>query len=460
MAGWKAALALISLGLSLLLWVNGLLQSLERPSVGNDLAVRQLELSLLAAPQLPPRLRPALVGENPEAALLEEFRRQAKVAPSAEGANVSPESHRTLLTRALLLLRAAEPASAAPLLEQLRDRGDPVHQPLVTFLLEGAPRDGGPEAVALPLPTDPLLRRLSCEVLGGGAERCAVPAAERRAVLQLIGVNVVPALALLAGIVLLTREAWVFGRGRLPAFVPLIGPELGIVDLILLIAGGFVLIGEVFVPALVSPLIAALLPALGIRPPLADGLTVLGLYLSLMAAPLALLALMLPGGGEPPALGWLQFRWRPLSSAWRSAFRFLLMALPLVSLAGLIQQAIWGDPGGSNPLLEMVLRSDSAFALLCFAFTAVVLAPLFEETIFRGVLLPVLSRQLGSLWGVLLSSAVFGLAHLSIGELPPLFVLGLLLGWLRLSSGRLSAAIWLHAMWNALTFSNLVLLGR
>jgi membrane protease YdiL (CAAX protease family) len=458
-AGLKAVLALISLGLSLLLWVNGLLQSLERPSVVNDLAVRQLELSLLAAPQLPPRLRPALVGDDPEAALLEELRRQAKEAPS-EAETEPAESHLTLLARALLLLRAAEPAAASPLLEQLRDRGDPAHQLLVAYLLEGRARDGGPETVALPLPTDPLLRRLSCEVLGGGAERCAVPAAERRAVMQLIGVTVVPALALLAGIVLLTREAWLFARGRLPAFAPLIGPRLGFVDLILLIAGGFVLIGEVFLPALVSPLIDSLLSSLGIVPPLADGLSVVGLYLSLMAAPLVLLAVMLPSGGEAPALGWLQFRWRPLSSAWRSAFRFLLMALPLVSLAGWLQEAIWGDPGGSNPLLEMVLRSDSALALLCYGFTAVVLAPLFEETIFRGVLLPVLSRRLGSLWGVVLSSAVFGLAHLSIGELPPLFVLGLLLGWLRLSSGRLSASIWLHTLWNALTFSNLLLLSR
>lgn len=215
-----------------------------------------------------------------------------------------------------------------------------------------------------------------------------------------------------------------------------------------------------FLPALVSPLIAALLAAWGIKPPLTDGLTVLALYLSLMAAPLALLLVLLPSGGEPPPLGWLQFRWRPLASAWRSALRFLLMALPLVSLAGWIQQAIWGDPGGSNPLLEMVLRSDSSLALFCFAVTAVVLAPFFEETIFRGVLLPVLSRRLGSLGGVLLSSAVFGLAHLSIGEFPALFVLGLLLGWLRLSSGRLSASIWMHALWNALTFSNLVLLGH
>jgi membrane protease YdiL (CAAX protease family) len=71
----------------------------------------------------------------------------------------------------------------------------------------------------------------------------------------------------------------------------------------------------------------------------------------------------------------------------------------------------------------------------------------------------VAARELGSGWGVVISAAVFAIAHLSLGELPPLFVLGLGLGWLRLSSGRLGASVLMHALWNALTFSNLVLLG-
>ena len=45
--GWKLALALVSLALSLLLWLNGLVDSLSRPSVGGDLNLRQLELALL-----------------------------------------------------------------------------------------------------------------------------------------------------------------------------------------------------------------------------------------------------------------------------------------------------------------------------------------------------------------------------------------------------------------------------
>jgi membrane protease YdiL (CAAX protease family) len=38
-------------------------------------------------------------------------------------------------------------------------------------------------------------------------------------------------------------------------------------------------------------------------------------------------------------------------------------------------------------------------------------------------------------------------------------MLGLGLGWLRLSSGRLGASVLMHSLWNAMTFANLVLLG-
>ena len=62
--GWTTVLALISLVLSGLLWLSGLVDSLQRPSVGNDLELRQQELAALAAPGLPPSLGRALAGEH------------------------------------------------------------------------------------------------------------------------------------------------------------------------------------------------------------------------------------------------------------------------------------------------------------------------------------------------------------------------------------------------------------
>ena len=421
---WKQLLALLSLALSLLLWLNGLLDSLSRPSVGQSLNRRQLELAVLAEPQLPAPWRPLLAGPQPRRALAEAL---------ANDSNAGD----TPAAPALQLLRQG--------LERLQAGDTEAAQAPLQALLADPALAGSPDA------------RLAAALLRPQAP--AVQAEGRRAALRLVGVTVVPAAVLLLGIALLLRELWSRWRGRSPEPPPLQGPPLGGLDVVLLIAGGFVVVGELLTPLLVAPWLSGLLTASGITSPLREGVSVLGLYLALMAGPLLILVLQLRGLGPAPEGGWLQFRWSPLGSALRRALRTLLMVLPLVSLAGWLLERVWSEGSGSNPLLELVLNSHNLPALACFGFTAVVLAPLFEETIFRGVLLPVAARQLGGGWGVLISAAVFAVAHLSLGELLPLLVLGLGLGWLRWSGGRLGSCVLLHALWNGLTFTNLVLLG-
>jgi membrane protease YdiL (CAAX protease family) len=230
------------------------------------------------------------------------------------------------------------------------------------------------------------------------------------------------------------------------------------VDVTLLIAGGFVLVGEVLLPALLQGPTQALVQKITLAPAPAQGLQVLIQYLLLMLAPLLILHLLLRGR-QAPAGGWLQWRWRPLFKALTEAIGALLMVMPLVALASWLLSLVWSEPGGSNPLLELVFHSGDRLALFCLGLTATVLAPLFEETLFRGVLLPVLAQRLGGLGAVLASAAVFALAHLSLGELVPLFVLGVGLGLLRWRTGRLAPGVFMHGFWNALTFINLISLA-
>ncbi len=466
--GWKGPLALLCLAISLLLWLNGLLASLDRPSVGDDLSRRQLELAVLAAPQLPASLVEPLAGADPEAALLEHLR--LEIDRRQEAGEPAPAD--LLLERALLLRRQQDRRQGDALLQQVRSRSaeDPHSSAAERQLARALLADRAPAAGAIANPAEarrraaalgrgPLLEQLSCAALAGSPEACGAEAAARRAARQLLAVTLLPPLILLLGLGLLLRQLWLRWRqGALP-LAPLQGPALGGVDVVLLVAGGFVVVGELVTPVVLTPLVQRGLAGLGLSGPLRDAASVVALYLGLMAAPLLILALMLRGLGPAPAGGWLQFRWVPLAGTLRRALGGFLMVLPLVSLVGWLQGQLWSDAGGSNPLLELVLKSQNLPALACFAVTAILLAPLFEETVFRGVLLPVAARELGGPWGVVVSAAVFAVAHLSLGELPALFVLGLGLGWLRLSSGRLGASVLMHALWNAMTFGNLVLLG-
>ena len=75
-----------------------------------------------------------------------------------------------------------------------------------------------------------------------------------------------------------------------------------------------------------------------------------------------------------------------------------------------------------------------------------------------SILLPILSRDFGVIWGIIISSFIFALAHLSIGEMPPLFILGIGLAITRMASGKLLSSVIMHSLWNGFTFFNLFLL--
>ena len=453
--GWKTLLALLSLALCALLWVGGLIDSLERPSVVDSLSLRQLELGALAAETVPEGFRPLLAGEAPRQELKQELRRQLEA---------SEEPPLALRRLELALLERSEAAPAGLIddteLGQLATQVDAGRRPLIEALLQGRPVDRQQRRQLLaPWSAPVMVQQLVCEQLPGDPGAC--PAEERslRLLLMLLAVTTLPALFLLAGVALLLRQGWMAWRQRLPAAPPLLGPPLSPVDVTLMIAGGFVVLGEVVVPIVVQPPLQIALQRLAAPRALSQGIEVLVLYGALMTVPLLLLALMLPRRTPRPAEGWLQWKWRPASSAVSSAIVGLLMVLPVVTATSWIIDRVWSDPGGSNPLLELVLTSADPLALGCFALTALVVAPLFEEVLFRGVLLPVAGQRLGGAGAVVLSAAIFAIAHLSLAELAPLFVLGLGLGWLRWRSGRLGSAVLMHALWNGLTFMNLLFLA-
>jgi membrane protease YdiL (CAAX protease family) len=80
----------------------------------------------------------------------------------------------------------------------------------------------------------------------------------------------------------------------------------------------------------------------------------------------------------------------------------------------------------------------------------VVVAPIAEEIVYRGVLLPSLGARWGLIGGLVVSSAVFSAVHLSVFGFVPLLVAGALFGWLFIRSESLWVAITAHAAYNAL----------
>jgi membrane protease YdiL (CAAX protease family) len=84
-----------------------------------------------------------------------------------------------------------------------------------------------------------------------------------------------------------------------------------------------------------------------------------------------------------------------------------------------------------------------------FFIVGAVFAPFVEEIFFRGFLFQGFRERYGWKVGMLLSSAIFGAAHLDLAALIPTFILGNVLAYLYHRSNSVWPGIFLHFLVNA-----------
>ena len=132
----------------------------------------------------------------------------------------------------------------------------------------------------------------------------------------------------------------------------------------------------------------------------------------------------------------------------------LLAAWGLQFISGIVLTYI-GWPPGEQVAVTLISGAKSWRMRVYLGVFAIVLAPVAEEFIFRGLLYPFI-KQLGyprlALVGV---SLAFALIHVDATTFVPLFVLALALTWLYEQTDTLLAPIAAHALFNA---ANLALL--
>jgi uncharacterized protein len=101
-------------------------------------------------------------------------------------------------------------------------------------------------------------------------------------------------------------------------------------------------------------------------------------------------------------------------------------------------------------LIEIVNEFRSAGHGWPMLVLAVCLQPaVIEELAFRGLIFTSLGRILDGRETIVVTALMFAVLHLAVPSMPHLFVMGLVLGWLRLRSGSLLPCILLHFCHNA-----------
>jgi membrane protease YdiL (CAAX protease family) len=129
-------------------------------------------------------------------------------------------------------------------------------------------------------------------------------------------------------------------------------------------------------------------------------------------------------------------------------------ALPLVHALGAVSGRVF-PPGAADFELYEALLPDGLGSGVMGGVAVVVVAPLAEEILFRGLAQDALRAWIGTPGAVAVQAALFGISHGAAWLVAPITLLGLLLGGLVARTGNLSAA-WLgHAIFNAVSYVEL-----
>lgn len=159
------------------------------------------------------------------------------------------------------------------------------------------------------------------------------------------------------------------------------------------------------------------------------------------------------------AFGSITDRQRTLGLPLLCGIGFILPALGLHLVSQQLIIALGGEPT-SQEAVEMVARASAPPELALQALSVVVLAPICEELLFRGVLYPSL-RDLGHRrMAIAASSLLFAAIHGSLALMLPLTVLAVILVWLYEKTGSIVAPILMHAAFNAANFAMIKILPQ
>ena len=442
----KLFIAFISLIITFFVWQQGLRDSLNRPSVSFDISQKEKEIAELALPAIPINLRNIIINNDP----IEDIKK-----------SLSEISFDELTERNKLIWIISSKSNEINIKQKYSNRFDNKNYKLVVENLSKSNLDNSykPNDNFLDLfKEDRFLYHLLSKRFSLDDSRLITNALSKKMFLKIIAIRLIPLLSVVFGSLLVLRTLWIKFASRKIEWKEFIPLDLDLLDMVLLISGGFVVLGEVISPLFSITLVELVASNLSIE--LTQSLKIFFGYLFMAIPPLLIIYYQIKSFENKFIFkrDYFQFNLFPIKESFFQGFKGFLMIIPFVLLVSLIMNLLVDNQNGSNPLLEIVLNSNNYVSFVLLFLTTTFLAPIFEEVIFRGVLLPILSREFGIILGITISAFIFALAHLSIGEMIPLFTLGIGLGTTRLISGRLSSSVIMHSLWNGMTFLNLFLL--
>ena len=174
----------------------------------------------------------------------------------------------------------------------------------------------------------------------------------------------------------------------------------------------------------------------------------------LSGATLIFLYVVVRGRSAAPfwqTMGWRGFR--NMASSVSVMLRYVFGGFALAVVVGWLGNFVGRESG--IPMEELFRSRQSVLMLMALG---ILVAPLVEETIFRGCIFPVIARKFGITTGIVATGALFGLAHAqqlggAWGQIGLLICVGIILTYVRARAGTVAASYFVHLGYNTILFA-------
>ncbi|OGV69021.1 MAG: hypothetical protein A2283_23145 [Lentisphaerae bacterium RIFOXYA12_FULL_48_11] len=140
-------------------------------------------------------------------------------------------------------------------------------------------------------------------------------------------------------------------------------------------------------------------------------------------------------------------------SSFKKGFIFCLGAMPVVGMTSLIQNHFLIKAGFTNEpqyVIELFNTPGPLWLKSYLVFTTIIMAPITEEFIFRGIGTSAFADKIGIKGTVFLLSIAFGAIHLNLYSFGPLCIIAMSFSIAYIYSGSLLVPVFMHSIFNTL----------
>ncbi|MBU3111613.1 CPBP family intramembrane glutamic endopeptidase [Clostridium lacusfryxellense] len=103
------------------------------------------------------------------------------------------------------------------------------------------------------------------------------------------------------------------------------------------------------------------------------------------------------------------------------------------------------------PMPDFIVQAFNEMAIspIIMILSAVIIAPIYEEVIFRGIMLKGMARKMNPILAIIISALFFAILHMNIPQGINAFLLGIVIGSIYLNTGSIYLSIFAHFINNS-----------